>query len=890
MPGKRLRDPSLTRTTFPEVVANNGEILTDWEVNNPSNQLVWARPIPLKLIGNAWWQGSYDGVTWDNYVKDDHAYAQLSTDGGVTWLIFKMSSCDGSADDTHPPVTIGVPDGGLVISGDDTQVLTLNPASAVNPGSESSVHWVKTEALKFDYFQNIGGGFELYDTYADVGDDRTHDIRTLVAGTGTTLSYVGDTIVIESTGAGGGQSNLGANVSTDGVGVFDGMNGVYLNFRGIASLTDIITVTLDDVENDIDINIVEANIDHDVLENYVINEHIDHSTVSILTQEGITGGGDLTTTRTLTLAFDELGVQTTVENTDIFAFYRPGNDLHYGIEYSDMKVWIKNHTDIYYVPLTTGVYTTTGLSGGGTLDVDRYINLAFNNLPTVTYNAADYVAIYDVSNTNHAKVTLGDIIGELAVSITEGNGMDFVDITSTGTIDMALPLTVTDSTTNNAGTPGTGHTHTLTIAQLISITDVDNTPVSGEYLKWNGTTWVTGDPAIGATSPGLPLNSIQFNDANTFGGNAGLLYDPTTDVIYFSDANTGSGATLYLGADTNSPYLYVNNDGSTVVLDNTTVATGKLLFTATQIGLGDNGITALADTFLSIKDENVTPFADIFRIIDTADLDLLVVQQDGDIYAPQLSSATNTNILYYDVATGLITYGSPASGTGGISTLIADSLSGLMVNGGSTSSASTIELDQNDFKLTSATPLITDWIGFWDVSTSLQSRVQIGSLPGWQLDVNGVGDYEFNPGDTLNIAEGTGINLSYSLGTLTISSEGSSGTGCTQLVDNLGTITTGGTGYLDLNVFSGGIMTIASGANVTLQFDNIEEGDTGHVEISHNGNSTLTLSAPGATVRIAANSISSGDAIALSASATIDVVAFWYAKGNFHVAVIYDLQ
>jgi len=42
-----------------------------------------------------------------------------------------------------------------------------------------------------------------------------------------------------------------------------------------------------------------TDIDHDQLTNYVANEHIDHSTVSIMAGDGLTGGGDLTNTRTL---------------------------------------------------------------------------------------------------------------------------------------------------------------------------------------------------------------------------------------------------------------------------------------------------------------------------------------------------------------------------------------------------------------------------------------------------------------------------------------------------------------------------------------------------------------------------------------------------------------
>ena len=46
---------------------------------------------------------------------------------------------------------------------------------------------------------------------------------------------------------------------------------------------------------------VSGQVDHDLTINFVTNEHIDHSTVSVSPGLGLSGGGDITTTRTLTL-------------------------------------------------------------------------------------------------------------------------------------------------------------------------------------------------------------------------------------------------------------------------------------------------------------------------------------------------------------------------------------------------------------------------------------------------------------------------------------------------------------------------------------------------------------------------------------------------------------
>ena len=54
-----------------------------------------------------------------------------------------------------------------------------------------------------------------------------------------------------------------------------------------------ITVNANDVAVD------ASAVDHDALSNFVSNEHIDHSTVTITAGTGLTGGGDITATRTL---------------------------------------------------------------------------------------------------------------------------------------------------------------------------------------------------------------------------------------------------------------------------------------------------------------------------------------------------------------------------------------------------------------------------------------------------------------------------------------------------------------------------------------------------------------------------------------------------------------
>jgi cytoskeletal protein CcmA (bactofilin family) len=52
--------------------------------------------------------------------------------------------------------------------------------------------------------------------------------------------------------------------------------------------------------------VTATNIDHDALTNFVANEHIDHTSVSITAGTGLTGGGDITSTRDLAIDSAEL--------------------------------------------------------------------------------------------------------------------------------------------------------------------------------------------------------------------------------------------------------------------------------------------------------------------------------------------------------------------------------------------------------------------------------------------------------------------------------------------------------------------------------------------------------------------------------------------------------
>jgi hypothetical protein len=91
-------------------------------------------------------------------------------------------------------------------------------------------------------------------------------------------------------------------------------------------LTDSSSVdfTYNDGANTITAVVLPAGVDHDALSNFVANEHVDHSTVQIATAantSGLTGGGDITTTRNLSVDINGTTAETSADNADALLIY-----------------------------------------------------------------------------------------------------------------------------------------------------------------------------------------------------------------------------------------------------------------------------------------------------------------------------------------------------------------------------------------------------------------------------------------------------------------------------------------------------------------------------------------------------------------------------------------
>jgi len=72
-----------------------------------------------------------------------------------------------------------------------------------------------------------------------------------------------------------------SNIGTGGVGIYKQITGVDIELKKINAGSSKVTITDDTINDEVDIDIVEANIDHDALLNFAANEHFTQAAISI---------------------------------------------------------------------------------------------------------------------------------------------------------------------------------------------------------------------------------------------------------------------------------------------------------------------------------------------------------------------------------------------------------------------------------------------------------------------------------------------------------------------------------------------------------------------------------------------------------------------------------
>jgi len=304
----------------------------------------------------------------------------------------------------------------------------------------------------------------------------------------------------------------------------------------------------------------QTQIDHNALLNFVANKHIDHSTVTLTAGNGLSGGGDITASRTFDLDLNDLTTDTPVLGDTIAFFDVSGSDtnkctittLNGIIDHNALLNFVANkHIDHSLVSINAG----NGLSGGGDITVSRTIDLDLNDLTTDTPVLGDSIAFFDVSGSDTNKCTITTLNGILdhnalvnfvankhidhsTVNITAGRGMSGGgDITVSRTLDVTFTVNAQTGTTytylNSDGGKLVTHTNASAIAGTLPQAGSGGNFASGWFMavqnRGAGTLTIT------------PTTSTIDGAANlvlTTGQGAWIFSDGTN---YFTERGMGSG-------------------------------------------------------------------------------------------------------------------------------------------------------------------------------------------------------------------------------------------------------------------------------------------------------------------------------------------------------------
>jgi hypothetical protein len=154
---------------------------------------------------------------------------------------------------------------------------------------------------------------------------------SLVGGDGVTVS--GSNISVDHDGEGLQFSTNQLALELDGSTLSKSSSGLKLSDTAVTPATygtsnDVAQFTVDQQGRITSAS--DVAIDHDALLNFVSNEHIDHSSVSIETtaNSGLAGGGNITATRSLSVDVTNLTAETSVANADLVVIYDDSATTH----------------------------------------------------------------------------------------------------------------------------------------------------------------------------------------------------------------------------------------------------------------------------------------------------------------------------------------------------------------------------------------------------------------------------------------------------------------------------------------------------------------------------------------------------------------------------------
>lgn len=370
---------------------------------------------------------------------------------------------------------------------------------------------------------------------------------------------------LKTTGSGGGTTTIDgltdvviSSPADNEVLAYDNASGDWINQTaaeaGLAAAThnhaasDINSGTLADARvAESNVTQHEAAIDHDALTNFVANEHIDHSAVSVIAGTGLAGGGNIAADRTINLDITELTEDTSPDAAnDFLATYDASATTHKKVKPANLPT---NNHDANKITSGTLVHERGGLEA----DVSGY-----SGLVKISGGATSQA----VANTDYAAAT--------HASRHAAAGADPVDhdaLTNFVANEHVDHSAVSINTAAGSGLSGGGTiASTRSLAVDINGLTADASPDgAADYVMTYDASATALKKVLLDNLPGGGSGGVQFATGTYVGTGSsqaitGVGFQPKFLIIF--DKNLGVGHATGMINDQDSNYTSVNDYGA----------------------------------------------------------------------------------------------------------------------------------------------------------------------------------------------------------------------------------------------------------------------------------------------------------------------------------------
>ena len=589
----------------------------------PANKLsnLWSET--LKILNKARSKGTY----FDIRVADDDNLKVFQVIKGVETELFDFHTTGEEGDITSVSAGVGLSGGGT--TGEVSLALDASELTALGTAPASG---------DFIVVQDISDNSTKKVTVSNLTSTIDADITSVIAGAGMTGGATEGAATLNVIAGTGITVNADDIQTNDSQIVHDNLSGFVANEHidhsgvtltagnGLTGGGDItagrtfavgagtgITVNANDVQTN------DSEIVHDNLSGFVANEHIDHSSVSITAGTGLSGGGDLTSTRTLSVDLSELTDMTQTINSaqDELILLDNGSDRRKLISEIPLSAFDNDSG------FTTTAGTVTNVTVGTGLDVSSgtttpFISLDLSELTDMTSDVNsvnDEIILLD--NGQERRKRFDEIgvsnfdndagyqtsAGSVASATNATNATNVTTTTDSGNavhyITFADSTSATQQLKTDNGIQYNPSTNTLTTVKLQATSEVevyDGATSSDTIVKMydsnddgvidvyqndsvkarihgNGDSYFTGgDLGVGTSSPAAKLHVSRNATVGGIGGltlgNAGVKITDSSANMYLDGNSINTDNLTYINVSTNHDFILATNDSERMRIKN----------------------------------------------------------------------------------------------------------------------------------------------------------------------------------------------------------------------------------------------------------------------------------------------------------------------------------